>query len=89
MVSGQCVYSTSLVFQLLRVLYNTSQYSPPHTHNHTLRAGEFSTKKQPALQELIYTHSHTNAMAIGSNLGFGILAKDTSTCRSEEPGIDF
>ncbi len=34
------------------------------------------------------THSHTNGTAMGSNLGFSISPKDTSTCIAEEPGID-
>ncbi len=40
--------------------YNTSQHSPSHTHIHTLRAGEFSTKSQPVHQELTHTHTHTH-----------------------------
>ncbi len=63
-------------FQLLN---NTSQHSPIHT----LRADDFSTKSQPAHQELIHTHSHTNGAAIRSNLGFSILPKYTSTCRPQ------
>ena len=36
------------------------------------------------LKAHLHTHLHTN----GSNLGFIVLPKDTSTCRLDEPGIE-
>ena len=50
-----------------------------------------------ALHSPIHTHIHTPSAAkamqginqhIGSNLGFSVLPKDTSTCRQEEPGFE-
>ncbi len=46
--------------------YNTSK----HSHIHTRRAGDLSTKSQPAHQELIHTHSHAPiAQPLGANWG--------------------
>ncbi len=86
MVNGLYFYSASLVFQLKSTFTFTTLVSfHPFTHTHTLRAGCFSTKSQPAHQELIHTHWHTNVT--GSSLVFSVLPKDTSACRPEEPGI--
>ena len=38
MVNGLHLYSTFLVFRLLKALYTTCQHSPIHTHIHTLMA---------------------------------------------------
>ncbi len=87
LVNGLYLYSTcSSLFNFSKHFYNTSQQSPIHTHNHNLRADGFSTKNQPAYQELIHTHSHSNGPAIWSNSGFGVLPKETSTCGPEKPG---
>ncbi|XP_067467834.1 large proline-rich protein BAG6 isoform X2 [Thunnus thynnus] len=43
---------------------------------------------QMASHILRCSDSHTDGTAIGSNLGFSILAKDTSTCGLEELGIE-
>ncbi len=74
MLHGLCFYIVLfLSFQLLRaLLWHKSAF----THSHTFtKAGGFSTKGQPAQQELIHTRSPTNGAAIGSNVGFQYLAQ--------------
>ncbi len=50
MVQELYLCSAFLVFQLLKVLL---LHKSALTHSHTLKAGDFSTKSQPAHQELI------------------------------------
>ncbi len=89
MVNGLYLFSAFLVFSATQsTLQHKSTFTHSHTHIHTLRAGDFSTKSRPAHQELIHTHSHINAEAIRSSSGFNILPTDTSTCRPEEPGTE-
>ncbi len=77
-------------FKYLKSFYNTSVYS----HIHTIKA-RWLIYKVPTSTSGTYTHqhththtqSHTNETAIGSNLGFSFLPKDTSTCSPEGPCI--
>ncbi len=49
----------------------------PFTDIHTLMAGGFCTKCQPAPQERTHTHSHIDGKVIRRNLGFSITPKGT------------
>lgn len=69
------LHSTFLVFRWPKALHNISQHSPNHRHIHILMASVFSSVPTCS------SGNHTNTFtAIGSNLGFIILPKDTYTC---------
>ncbi len=67
-----CIYIALFKsFNHSKRFYNTSQHSPIHTHIHTPRAGDFSTKSQPAHQQLMHTFTADDKhWPIGSSVFF-------------------
>ncbi len=86
MINGLYFYSA---FSGLTSAFTTQISIHSFIHTFTYKQqGDFSTKSQPAHQDLKHTHSHTSGAAIRSSLGFSFLPEDTSKCRPDEPGIE-